>query len=200
MTDIRLTTIFYDRRQHDIHAPDTQHRYTTYDRTGFTLLETDISLCALSPSPSAESREPSAPVALNHPSYPNENPFSFHSRNEAARIRIVSRAQRARGKGGKKTRLAVPQLYGAVTCTRARFVFLLIFNVTRRALLYSRFSVGVRAIGPTERSRFCIADREPLEKGALRSARANSPRLFLGLIILFLLLPSRNYRRSAIRS
>lgn len=56
----------------------------------------------------------------------------------------------------------------AVVATRARFVFLLIFNVNvHGARYYSRFSVGVRAIGPTERSRFCIADREPLEKGAL---------------------------------
>lgn len=98
-----------------------KHRqFVDLARSPFTLLETDITRRALSPSP--ESRESSALVALNHSSYPNENPFSFHSRNEVARIRIVSRVGR-----GKKT--SSRWLYAAATYIHARFVFLSIFNV-----------------------------------------------------------------------
>lgn len=83
--------------------------------------------------------------------------------------------------------------------TRASVSFFFSFLTYKaRALLLGRLSVGVHAIGPTERSRFCITDREPLEKGAAQPGQQR--RLFLGLIILFYFSRRETIVDSTIRS
>lgn len=70
--------------------------------------------------------------------------------------------------------------YAQGTCSRACFL-------TRCIYYYGQgLSVGVWAIGPTERSRFYITDREQREKGALAVPRGAHSRTNVFLFSFFL--------------